>query len=144
VSAQQISNSGVAAFDELSLLRIAGDQKSLKLALKRLVLDGPASAVRGAASEIDYEHLTRSTGPTCLSFLEHGGDVFTTDDAERAVTFLLRLIDDPAEFAERTTPHYHVIVQALESLAGVIGAAPSPLSTKPQKTWSGSRHRSIS
>lgn len=91
----------------LSLLRQSGDEGALKLAVNRLRTDGPASAIRLEASEIRLDSSTRTTGPTDLVLLQHGGDVVDEATADRSVAWLLESVVDPAAFVAPYDPFVH-------------------------------------
>jgi hypothetical protein len=107
----------------LDTLRLAGDESSLKLAINRLTTDGPIDGVRLAASGVDLATSTRTTGPTNLALVEHGGHLLDEAIADRYVTWLLATIKDPDEFIRRTTPSYLVQYRLIDTLAGVLPAA---------------------
>ncbi len=106
----------------LTTLHLSGDEKSLEIAVRRLCLDGPASALALAAAEVDLGKATRTTAPTSLSLLQHGADLLDAATAERTLEWILATLDDPAEFVTRTTPWYLVELRLLETLAAVLPA----------------------
>jgi hypothetical protein len=108
----------------LAALRATGDDKSLDLAVQRLVADGPAAAVTAAAAEIDLTHWTHTTDRTNLTLLRRGGDVLDEITASTAVAWLLAALVDPATFLTRTRPTSDFRLQFVETLAGVVPAAP--------------------
>lgn len=112
-----------AARSGLALLRLAGDRQAVELAVRRLATDGPATAVTVALADIDLPRSTRTTGPTNLALLEHGGDLADAATADRSVTWLLQSLIDPVVFIHRTSPSYRVDHYLLKALAGVIPAA---------------------
>jgi hypothetical protein len=73
------------ARDGLDQLRLAGDEAALKLAVRRLAADGPATAITLAAASVRLDRSTRTTGPTDLALLQHGGDLLDAVTAERTV-----------------------------------------------------------
>jgi len=108
----------------LDLLRQAGDEATLKRAVLRIAADGPASAITLAAADIQLDKATRTTAPADLAFLRYGGDLLDCATAERTVAWLLAALDDPATFATRTSPSYDVRLRLIDTLAGVVPAAP--------------------
>ncbi len=112
-----------AARRALGTLRLAGDEESLKLAVLRLAADGPATAVTLAAAEVDLIAATRTTGPTDLSLLQHGGDLLDEATAARSATWLLDAIRDSSAFATRTSPSYLLVARLVDTLAAVVPAA---------------------
>ena len=59
----------------LTTLRLTGHKQPLKLAVQRLAANGPARAVTLAAAQVRLSGATRTTAPTSLALLEHGGDL---------------------------------------------------------------------
>jgi len=118
------SSDPAEARDGLGQLRLAGGANSVKLAVRRLVADGPATAITLAAADIDLDSSTRTTGPADLALLQHGGDLLESEAAERATRWLLAALDDPSAFVSRTTPSYFVGLRLIDTLAGVTPAVP--------------------
>lgn len=111
------------AAEGLAALRRSGNAKALRLAVSRLLADGPAEAVRLAAESIDLRRSTHTGALADLTLLEQGGDVLEREVAARLTSELLALAFDPDRFAKRTTPTFDLDMQLAESLGGVIGAA---------------------
>jgi hypothetical protein len=111
------------ASSALGELRIGGDEKSLKLAVARLLSDGPAAAVARAARGVDLRRPTGSGLLVDLVLVERGGDVLEGLEAERLAGQLLEAIDDPDSLAARTRPSFLLEVQLLGSLTGILLAA---------------------
>lgn len=107
----------------LTGLRRGGDDKALQLALVHLAQDGPAEAVRAAASEVELSHSTHTSAAADLTVLELGGDLLDSETANRAVSGLLAILAEPEQFRERTTPDFLLEVKLVETLAGVLPAA---------------------
>lgn len=112
----------VTAADALTALRLAGDEKAVKLAVAHLAADGPARAVTLAASRIDLGRSTRTTGRADLQMIETGGDLIDQPTATAFIRWLLAASADPARFAERTSASYLLPHQFIETLTGVIAA----------------------
>lgn len=108
----------------VSALRIAGDDKALRLAIEQLATDGPATSITMTAADIDLDQSTHTTGHADLLLLQHGGDLVDAAAAERTVKWLLATLRDPSAFTSRTTPSYLVALQLIDTLAGVVPAAP--------------------
>lgn len=108
----------------LDRLRMAGDDKAIKLAVRQLAVDGPATAITLAAADVDLNQSTHTTGQTDLLLMQHGGDLLDPATAERAVGWLLATLRGPSAFLSRTTPSYLVALQLVDTLAGVVPAAP--------------------
>jgi hypothetical protein len=109
--------------DALTTLRLAGDDKALKLAVPHLCDDGPCLAVTAVLREITPQSATRTTGLADLVLIELGGDLADRESADRLSGWLMGAIDDPTPFKKRTSPTYLLDVQLVSSLAGVVGAA---------------------
>jgi len=107
----------------LSTLRLAGDDAALKLAVRRLVLDGPAEAVSLAAAEVRLEASTQTTCAADLTMLREGGDVLDETTADRAVEWLLNTLRDPSDFLARTRPRFVIGMKLPETLASVLAGA---------------------
>jgi hypothetical protein len=105
-------------------LRMAGDDKALKLAVWQLAVDGPATAITITAADIDLDRSTHTTGQTDLLLLQYGGDLVDAAVAERTVKWLLATLRNPSAFLSRTTPSYLIGLQLIDTLAGVVPAAP--------------------
>ena len=89
------------AVDGIQILRRAGDVEALKLAVRRLGDDGPATAVRSAAGFVDLQRSTRTTLSADLALLEVGGDLVDLETANRAVDWIAERLDDPRSFLKR-------------------------------------------
>ena len=107
----------------LNLLRQAGDDGALKLAIDRLRSNGPAAAIRLEAAEIRLDMSTRTTGPTNLTLLQRGGDIVDEATADRSVAWLLEWVANPESFMSRTTPSYLVPHRLVETLGPLIRAS---------------------
>jgi len=109
----------------LDRLRMAGDDKAIKLAVRQLAADGPAAAVTLAAADVDLSQSTHTTGKADLLLMQHGGDLLDPATAERTVRWLLATLRGPSAFPSRTTPSYLIALQLIDTLAGVVPAAPA-------------------
>ena len=103
---------------------MAGDDKAIELAVRQLAVDGPATAITLAAADVDLNQSTHTTGKTDLLLMQHGGDLLDPATAERTVGWLLATLREPSAFLPRTTPSYLVALQLIDTLAGVVPAAP--------------------
>jgi hypothetical protein len=112
------------AYRGLTRLRLAGDEGALKLAVQHLVADGPASAVALAAAGVRMDVATRTTAPSDLTLLQHGGDLLDAETVDRTVDWLLAALKDPRPFVGRTSAFYVVEFRLVETLAA-IAAHPS-------------------
>jgi len=106
----------------LTTLRVAGDEKGLKLALPHVRSQGPFEAITVALAEVRPELSTRTTGLSDLTFVELGGDLADHEAAGRLASWLMQAIEDPREFVARTSPHYLVDLQLVDALAGITPA----------------------
>lgn len=98
----------------LTILRLAGDVDSLTTATRHLVNEGPATAVRQAASELDLAASTRTTVKADLALLAAGGDVVSELDADRHINWLLDTFGDP-----RGIPSPRIAISATDALAAL-------------------------
>ena len=73
----------------LTMLRRAGDTKAVEWAVRHVVSNGPAVAAAAAATAVDLNASSRTTGQSDLTLLQHAGDVLDTETAERAIEWLL-------------------------------------------------------
>jgi hypothetical protein len=107
----------------LDTLRIAGDQDALKLAVRRLAANGPATAITLSAANVRLDASTRTTGPSALTLLQRGGDLLDQTTADRSVSWLLATLMDSSAFVARTNPSYLLDARLVDTLAGVVPAA---------------------
>lgn len=107
----------------LNTLRLAGDEEAIKLAVRQLIDNGPATAVTLAAADIRLDESTRTTAPSDLTLLQYGGDVLDEVTANRSVTWLLATLSDPSAFAARTSQSYLLDTRLVDTLAAVVPAA---------------------
>ena len=114
----------------LETLRLAGDDRAVKLAVQRLTSDGPATAISLIAAGLRLDTATRTTGLADLVLLQYGGDLIDEITAGRAIAWLLSTLDDPSTFIARTTPSYLVDLQIVDTLAAVAPAgAPTAMAS---------------
>jgi hypothetical protein len=107
----------------LNTLRLAGDEDAVKLAVRQLVDNGPATVVTLAAAGIRLDESTRTTAPSDLTVLQYGGDVLDEVTANRSVVWLLATLSDPSAFVARTSPSYLLDARLVDTLAAVVSAA---------------------
>jgi hypothetical protein len=107
------------AYRGLTWLRMADDEGALKLAVQHLVADGPASAVALAAADVRLDVATRTTAPSDLALLQHGGDLLDEETVDRTVNWLLAALKDPRPFVGRTSALYVVEFRLVETLAAI-------------------------
>ncbi len=109
----------------LSTLRLAGDEKAVQLAVRRLVDDGPALAVRQAGTDASIKRATRTTIFADLALIEHGGDLLDEMTAASAFSWLSGLLDDPDPLLRLASNRaFDPSAVALEALAGLAPAIP--------------------
>lgn len=104
----------------LTTLRLAGDDAALKLAMRRIVTNGPARAITHAAADLDLDASTRTSGLSDLTLLEQGGDLVDQETADRWVAWLLATIVDSSRFQTRTSAYYILGQQLVNTLAGLV------------------------
>lgn len=108
---------------QLEILRLAGDDKALGLAVRRVAADGPAVAITLEAANVSLPTSTRTTARADLVLLQYGGDLIDRATADTFVGWLLPALTDPSLFVSRTSPSYLLVGQLLDSLASVVPAA---------------------
>jgi hypothetical protein len=109
-----------AALDEL---RRSGDEKSLKLAARRLWAIGPLGPLTEAARRIQPGSWTHTTARANLALWQEAGDVMDEATASDAARYCLDVLSDASGFVARTTPPFHVAHYTLKALAGLLDAA---------------------
>jgi hypothetical protein len=100
-------------------LRLAGDDKAVGLAVKRLGEDGPSNAVAIAGHQLDFFKSTRTSLASDLKLITAGADLLSDSDADRHATWALAMLADPARLQHATqsgTWTYRYVVQMLQSL----------------------------
>ncbi len=108
--------------DALNALRVAGDEKGLKLAVQHLVADGPTAGVTKIAAEVDLEQSTRTTALADLALFRSAGDVLDDQTVARTVDWLIKTLADPSAF-EQHSGTYWLELALVEALAAVTPAA---------------------
>ncbi len=113
------------AANALAVVRLAGDEKGLKLAVARLVEDGPALAVRLAAAGMSPPAATRTSVFADLALIEHGGDLFDEDAAASGFSWLRALLDDARPLVRLAGNRaFDPAAVVLEALAGLGSTVP--------------------
>jgi hypothetical protein len=109
----------------LTILRLSGDERNLKLATTQVELDGPAAAATAVAHDIDLSLSTRTTINADLTFLVSVGDVVAETDADRHVALALAILEDPAAYVARLRPSFgeYSVLRAFRSLMTAAGDA---------------------
>ena len=111
------------AYLGLRQLLQAGDTASLKLSVRHLIADGPATAVTMLGDDLRLGSATRTTALAELTVIEHGGSLLDTKAADRVVRWILATLREPTSYAQRISASFVVNWQLLDSLAGVVSAA---------------------
>lgn len=79
----------------LSLLRVAGSTKQLKLAVEYLLDHGPVAGIELALEDVDLESSTRGSLQADLELVGLSSHLFSAEDADRIMTWLLAEIAAP-------------------------------------------------
>jgi hypothetical protein len=109
----------------LTILRLSGDERNLKLATAQVGLDGPAAAATAVAHDIDLALSTRTTINADLTFLVSGGDLVAETDAGRHIASALAILEDPAAYVAQLRPSFgeYSMLRAVRSLMPAAGDA---------------------
>jgi len=111
------------AYFGLRQLLQAGDSASLKLVVRHLIADGPATAVTLLGTDLRLGKATRTTAHAELTVVEQGGSRLDTKTADRVVRWILATLRDPTAYAQRISASFVVSWQLLDSLAGAVASA---------------------
>lgn len=111
------------AYVGLRRLMLAGDATALKLAVRRLVSDGPARAVTLAGEDLRLGEATHTSALAEITLLHRGGTLIDTSTADNVVRWLLATISEPDAYAHRIKPTFALRWGLIEALSGVVGAA---------------------
>jgi len=105
----------------LSMLRSAGDEKHLKLAVRRALRVGPAAPVRQVAGAIELARSTRTSVRADLAFITTGADVVDVADADRFAMWALQALEERGALPSPVGPsHRDTILQMLAALVPVV------------------------
>ena len=108
----------------LDALRRSGDDKSLRLAIRRLLWDGPIDAVASAVARIQPHSWTRTAIATNFAALEISGELLSEDAAAETLDWMMDLVvDGLAEFIDSFQPTMNVSLATYEAMAGVMPAS---------------------
>ena len=108
----------------LTALRRCGDHQGLRLAVRRIVEDGPATAAQAAALEVNPERSTHTSAQADLRMLIQAGDLLPSDRAEYLAGWAQRTFLDPSVYTSRIQPTFFVgpmLVDLLASLMHAVG-----------------------
>ena len=118
------SNEKNELLEGLEALRRSGDDKPLRLALGRLLWDGPIEVAASTVSRIRPERWTRTAVPTNFAALETAGDLLGEDAAAETLIWVSHVAGDGlAEFMDLYQPTVTVGFAAYKAMAGLIPAA---------------------
>lgn len=122
--AARSSNETNEWIEGLDALVGSGDDKNLKLALGRLLWDGPIDVAASAVARIGASPWTRTTVPTRLAALGTAGDLLDEDAAGEVLARVAHIAGDGlGEFLDRYQPTVTVDFAAYGAMAGVAPAA---------------------
>jgi hypothetical protein len=107
----------------LRRLMLAGDNASLKLAVRHLIADGPARAVTLAGDDLRLGQASHTSALAEITLLHQGGSMIETTTADQVVRWLLATLADPRAYGYRVTPTFALEWGLLDALSGVVGAA---------------------
>lgn len=109
--------------DSLAALLRGGDMKAVKLAVGRVVREGPATAVREGALVIQPYRSTHTSASADIAFLVGAGDVLDPRQADELCAWAGNTIRNPREYADRVRPYFLIGTKLLELIGGVVSAA---------------------
>lgn len=119
LSAQQVSS-------YMSMLRVAGDHKEVKLAVASVRRTGPLEALQLAVAKVDPESSMFTSAHADLVMLTEGADFLTPDRAEQLILWAIATLDDPGPYITRTTARFPLsssLIELLTALLPLAGAA---------------------
>lgn len=108
----------------LTALRRCGDHKELRLAVRRVINNGPVAAAREAALEIEPSDSTLTSAQGDLVMLIETGDLLPRDRAEQLACWARQTLHDPDQYALRVQLSFDLLptlVDVLTALADVVG-----------------------
>lgn len=106
-------------------LRLGGDVKGIEKAVRRVVVDGPASAVAELADSLDLDAMTPTSVGATLTLLREAGAALSPGAAERISAWLLGVLEEPKHFVATTRPSFLLRQTLVETLSGVMQGAAS-------------------
>ena len=122
--AERSSNETNEWIEGLDALVCSGDDKNLKLALGRLLWDGPIDVAASAVSRVGAGGWTRTTVSTRFAALETAGDLLDEDAAGEMFASLAHIAGDGiGEFLDRYQPAVTVDFAVCRAMAGLVPAA---------------------
>jgi hypothetical protein len=111
-----------ATHSALSMLRFAGDTKSIALAVPQVIRSGSISATRRCCNRIDLEASTRTTLRSDIEFIERAADVLPVTEADKHAQWALNVLADPSALRQRLKPSFVVADAVLDMLASLVPA----------------------
>lgn len=108
----------------LDILRRAGAEAEIARAVRRIVANGPATAITLATADVELDKASRTTAPADLALIQYGGELLDEATAIRSVAWLLATLEDSSAFRARTSPSYIVTLRLIDTLSGVVPAVP--------------------
>jgi hypothetical protein len=103
----------------LHILRDAGDEKKLQLAIREISQTGPLADLRELVDGLNLDSMTRTTSRADLRIVQRAGDFASDHRAEALIEYLLAALEAPGEFAAKVSARYMVEPALLEALAGL-------------------------
>lgn len=108
--------------DALDALRVAGDERNLEAAAKKVTLDGPAQAAASLTGRLDLTRSTRTSLQADLILLTVAGDVTAEGAADRQLAVLLALLADPSGLEKQLHPTFRAQVDMLKAVRGLVAS----------------------
>lgn len=113
--------SAEAVEESIAMMRSAGDEKHLKLAVRRTIEQGPAVAVQRVAHAIDLAKSTRTSVRADLALITTGADVVDALDADRFATWALQTLEMQGATPDLAgSNHRDAALQMLRALVPVV------------------------
>ena len=110
------------AYSGLSMLRFAGDTKSITLAVEQVMRSGSIAAIRKCCNEIDLQASTRTTLRSDIEFLHQAAEVLPANEADVHARWALDVLADPSDLQQRLKPEFDVVDAVLDMLASLVVA----------------------
>ncbi|AGL16116.1 hypothetical protein [Actinoplanes sp. N902-109] len=108
----------------LTALRRCGDHKELRLAVRRVINNGPATAAREAVLEIEPSDSTLTSAHANLIMLIEAADLLPRERADHLAHWVRRTVLDSEQYALQVRPNFDLLprlVDVLTALADVVG-----------------------
>ncbi|WP_078285407.1 DUF4365 domain-containing protein [Mycobacteroides chelonae] len=111
-----------ATHSAFSLLRSAGDTKSIELAVPHIIRSGSLPAVRTCCKQINLDVSTRTTLRSDIAFIEHAADILPANEADQHAQWALNVLEDPSTLHQRLKPSFDVVDALLDMLVNLVPA----------------------